>query len=229
MEELINEQAVEAAHTAEAEELKGRDSASTTSLKKFRDVASLEKAYGCLEAEFTKRSQRLKTLEGKLSALEQEKANEKANGDKSIGQTEIQTESIATFSKERKDNGENGSDSFYSRNPEAVYYARKIADFAESENDLSDEKFLEKAYVKCLLSEIKSLKEQMNDEKFLSEKIGSTTIKDKIIKEYLVGVKNSPKTLRLMGGEGSIAVMPPVRPKTLAEASALVKDYIKIK
>lgn len=228
MEELINEQAVEAAHTAEAENEKRRDTASTTSLKKFRDVESLEKAYGCLEAEFTKRSQRLKTLEGELSALREEKANAKNDGEKSIGSTEILTEKEATFAEKRSGDGD-GAEGFYSKNPEAAYYARKIADFAESEKDLSDEKFLEKAYVKCLLDEIKSLKEQMNDEKFLTEKIGSTTIKDKIIKEYLVGVKNAPKTLRLMGGEGSIVVMPPVKPKTLAEASALVKDYIKIK
>ena len=70
MEELKNEQAAVAAQTAEAEEIsEGRDEQTSTSLKKFKDVKSLEKAYGSLESEFTKRSQRIKELEGKVAEL----------------------------------------------------------------------------------------------------------------------------------------------------------------
>ena len=70
MEELKNEQAAVAAQAAEAEEIsEGRDEQTSTSLKKFKDVKSLEKAYGSLESEFTKRSQRIKELEGKVAEL----------------------------------------------------------------------------------------------------------------------------------------------------------------
>ena len=48
----------EAAHTAEAEKQEG-----ATAIGKFKDVDALMKAYNALQAEFTRRSQRLRALE----------------------------------------------------------------------------------------------------------------------------------------------------------------------
>ena len=62
MEEL-NEQMNEKTQPAEAEEIKG-EKESGVSLGKFKDVNALLNAYNSLQAEFTKRSQRLKELEG---------------------------------------------------------------------------------------------------------------------------------------------------------------------
>lgn len=61
------EQIATAAHTAEAEKVLGEKTAEI-SLGKFKDVNALLNAYNSLQSEFTKRSQRLKELEGKLAS-----------------------------------------------------------------------------------------------------------------------------------------------------------------
>ena len=60
-----NEQTEVAAHIAEAKENTGA-AATEVSLGKFKDVGSLLKAYENLESEFTRRSRRLKELEGEV-------------------------------------------------------------------------------------------------------------------------------------------------------------------
>lgn len=66
-----NEQTEVAAHTAEAENITGA-AATEVSLGKFKDVKSLLKAYENLESEFTRRSKRLKELEGEISKQKEE-------------------------------------------------------------------------------------------------------------------------------------------------------------
>ncbi len=65
MEEKINEQTLDIAQPATAEEEKGVKS-EEVSLGKFKDVGALLNAYNSLQAEFTKRCQKIKELEGKL-------------------------------------------------------------------------------------------------------------------------------------------------------------------
>ena len=66
------EQAVSTTQTAEAEKITGvADDA--VSLGKFKDVKSLLTAYENLESEFTRRSRRLKELEGIVSERKGEK------------------------------------------------------------------------------------------------------------------------------------------------------------
>ncbi len=62
--------------TAEAEKVLG-EKEGLLSLGKFKDVNALLNAYNSLEAEFTKRSQRLKELEGKINL---DKANQSLIG-----------------------------------------------------------------------------------------------------------------------------------------------------
>ena len=223
MEELTNEQAAVAAQTAEAEELlDGRNEQTTASLTKFKDVKSLEKAYNSLESEFTKRSQRIKELEGKIAEL----TEFKQNAEKQFSSQ--QKEDLPAQENLRSgDRGLSGAEEFYKEFPEAVHYAERIADFSESIDSLGNKGSLEKAYVKCLLSEADELRKKLTDEEFLFSQIEGTPIKDRVIKSYLSGVKNAPKTPYLLGRDGgSIAVLPPVKPKTLQEAGELAKDYV---
>ena len=60
-----NEQTEVAAQVAEAKKDEGA-AATEISLGKFKDVKSLLKAYGNLESEFTRRSIRLRELEGEI-------------------------------------------------------------------------------------------------------------------------------------------------------------------
>ncbi len=83
MEEIINEQVTaEISHTAEAEKINGEDG--HTSYGKFKSADALLSAYNSLQAEFTKRCQRIKELENtvnKANTLTEEiKPNESAQG-----------------------------------------------------------------------------------------------------------------------------------------------------
>ncbi len=80
-----NEQTEVAAHTAEAESSNGA-AATEVSLGKFKDVNSLLKAYENLESEFTRRSRRLRELEGEVFKQKEEITRRGASsGEKDFG------------------------------------------------------------------------------------------------------------------------------------------------
>ena len=66
--EKLNEQAVSSSHTETSEVVENGETERKVSYGKFKDLEGLLSAYNCLEAEFTKRSQRLKELESKIKA-----------------------------------------------------------------------------------------------------------------------------------------------------------------
>ncbi len=70
MENKLNEQTAVTAHTAEAENDFGAVADGQVSFGKFKDATALLKAYNSLQAEFTKRCQRVKELEGALASLD---------------------------------------------------------------------------------------------------------------------------------------------------------------
>ena len=80
MEELINEQITDSAQAVETEESVGA-AEKEISLGKFKDVSALLNAYNSLQAEFTKRCQRLKELEGKAEVDKRETRPNPAEGD----------------------------------------------------------------------------------------------------------------------------------------------------
>lgn len=67
MEELTNEQIQTLTETAEAERVTGGEKEGISLGNKFKDVNALLSAYNSLQAEFTKRCQRLKELETKMA------------------------------------------------------------------------------------------------------------------------------------------------------------------
>lgn len=78
------------AQAAEAEEKEG-----ATILRKFKDVNALAEAYGSLQAEFTRRSQRLRALEKAMENSEKSKADaENAEGDAPCAPTEEERDTI---------------------------------------------------------------------------------------------------------------------------------------
>ena len=95
MEQLKNEQTVSETQTAAAEEINGVTK-EQVSLGKFKDVNALIHAYNSLQAEFTKRCQRIKELEGavnsvdKTTAPNEQSADELEPHDKGITQEERQ-------------------------------------------------------------------------------------------------------------------------------------------
>lgn len=73
MNEQVNEQTVSTSQTVETENVKG-EVKENVSLGKFKNVEALLNAYNSLQAEFTKRSQRVKELEDAVKTFDNEKA-----------------------------------------------------------------------------------------------------------------------------------------------------------
>ncbi len=135
---------------------------STENLGKFKDAESLLKAYSNLEAEFTKKSQRLALLEQE-SEKTQLALNKQAEIEKRVEEFVTKFEQVKPFRnvlKETLTNQEGAS--------------------------------LEETAVKLLADNYKSAEHFANDGEFLNNYIFSNAeIKDKIIKEYLSKVTQS--------------------------------------
>ena len=165
---------------------------------KFKDAETLLKAYESLESEFTRRSQRLKAVEGELLARsEKDKAKEKVEGN-------------AT------------ADGFVGRYPSAVKFAEEI----ERKRIEDGEGFLgeEDAYIKILERELADRENKLkeNESQDFHKDFSQTVIKD-----YLKKIMNAKSSVKQTGG--AILTVPPKKPSTIAEASALAKNYIKRK
>ncbi len=201
-----NEQTELHTHTAEADNNLGGVTDSV-SLEKFKDVQSLLKAYNSLEAEFTKRSQRLRKLEGEneqlLKQLETKQDSSTALGDSVV-------ESKAMISD------------FLEKYPDAELYLEELSRIVDGKQG-SD--VLERCYIDLLSSKLKKQAEQLESKEYLISQIENSEIKDEIIKDFLSGILTStPKRLL---GEGEIPLTPPIRPKSLQEAKILAEDYFK--
>ena len=176
------ENAMDTSHAADAGMVIGETVINKNPYGKFKDAESLLKAYESLESEFTRRSQRLKTLEGELLA--------RSDKDK----TELKVEEKQS-DKEIK-NGENKAD-------EASAYIKVLErKLGELENNLSEQK--------------------STDKKDFGEEFSKLVIQD-----YLKKIVQAKPKAKLFGGVALVA--PPQKPQTIAEASVIAKNYIKIK
>ncbi len=166
---------------------------------KFKDAESLMKAYSNLEAEFTKKSQ-------KLAMLETE--NE-------------QKEIINTKKAEQFKEIENLASKFEILKPFSGALKESLS---SSENvDIKEEA------IRLISTSYKTAEEYSCDGEFLNNYIfSSTAIKDKIIKDYLEKLtQNSP--IKVERGSKSISLTPPNIPLTIKEAGDMAKSIIKQK
>ena len=173
--------------------------AGSKSLGKFKDAESLMKAYANLEAEFTKKSQRLSMLEQESERISQ--------------------------AQTKKQEQEKMVDEFVSKFEIAKPFSSALKEIlAQNEQtDLKDEA------IRLISSTHKTAEQFSTDEDFLNNYIYSNqSIKDKIVKEYLNKLpQNGP--IKIENGSKSISLTPSASPKTIAEASRLAKDIIKQK
>ena len=210
MEEIIkNEQTDETLPCAAATDIKG-NSEEPVSLNKFKDEKSLQKAYQSLEAEFTKRCQRLKALEEENKMLKES------------------AETSVTPSAEQNGDDNDALKEFFIKYPEAADVIKEISAYAVGE-DFGKSGFMERAYVNYLKDAYDKLKKDSATEEYLLSQIEGTSIKDEIIREYLAGVKNSNKAPVLLGEGGDIALSPLKKPRSLREAGLLAQQIINLK
>ena len=166
---------------------------------KFKDAESLLKAYSNLEAEFTKKSQKLAQLETETNRQKEEE-NRLIELDKKVDEFVTKFDSVKPFSSALKES-------------------------LRSQENTN----LEEEAIRLLSNNYKSAEAYVNDGEFLNNYIFSNKeIKDKIIKDYLSNItQNSP--IKLEKSSGSISLTPPKQPATIKEAGKLAKSIIKQK
>ena len=166
---------------------------------KFKDAESLLKAYNSLEAEFTKRSQKLATLENETIKTQNE-VSKKLEQEKRVDEFVSKFDIIKPFSS-----------------------ALKESLISSEEVDIKEEalRLISKTY--------KTAEQYSQDDEFLNNYIFSNQeIKDKIVKDYLSKItQNSP--IKMDNGSSNITLTPAKVPSTIKEAGKLAKSIIKQK
>ena len=207
-EEFIMQKGIDKAHNAQTNEISDNERSASESgrekkekeeqkeqnLGKFKNPQELLRAYGELEKEFTRKSQRLKELESGASEnceLSEEKWKEAA-------------------------------DKFFEKTPTAKPFAREIASKIMEEPSLKNDKdCFNVALTKVLLDKFRTPEQLMQDGQFLNDYVlSSDKVKSAVIEEYLRTLRagQPPKTL---ADDGLACVSLARKPKTVEEAGIM--------
>ena len=197
----------------------------STALKKFKDVDALEKAYGSLQAEFTRRSQKLKELERKLENLTAEKSAEA----ESVGVEKLRKNAEARKEAEKR------FDDFVSELEGASVRAPK--ENAEQPNQT----LVTESEPIVGLEENKSEEVKVETQSFVATGTPQTSeesssdlyervsrnegVRLKIIGEYLSSLKNTGAPI-MKTGSGLLAT-PPLKAKSILEAGNMALRLFK--
>lgn len=209
-----------------------------TAHAKFKSVDALARAYGALEAEFTRRSQRIKELEKTVENLKANLSNTDASGAEKLRKNaDVRREAAKKFDKfveelEKseevgKPNGLENEALLKQDEGQEDVAEKATATDAEGENtvtreDVSTEQVSvgekEKSFVVAENAELSS-------EELYAKASRDEKVRLKIIGEYLhsVGKTSPPLTA---GGVGTLAT-PPMKARTIADAGSLALQYFK--
>ena len=237
-----NEQTEVAAQVAEAKKDEGA-AATEISLGKFKDVKSLLKAYGNLESEFTRRSIRLRELEGEILKKNEEitrlcasSGKDKISGDGSAAQIAATDKEFAanTVAADKKVTANNAADKKVTANNAATNdatekltaenAAKKEKDVYEiltggDEDAIPPEENNRTPPAEAKTSDGGEVREQNPT----SEKT-ETIDAEEAVKAYLLRVfKNRPIAPPVFG---TAVTAPPKKPRTFEEAGRLVKTNL---
>lgn len=185
----------DAAQSGVNEEEKG------TPIGKFRNPEELLRAYGELEREFTRRSQRLAEAEKKLK--------------------EAQTPGAPT-----EEEWKTAVDKFFQDTPAAKPFAKEMAKELMRHPELKGERdCLRTALVRVLASSFRTPEQLMSDGQFLKEYVlTSAAVKAAVIEDYLKGLRGGQPPVVMRDG-GQFGPAPRKVPKSIEEAGDLfLKD-----
>ena len=167
---------------------------------KFKDAKSLLSAYNSLQAEFTRRCQRVKELQREVDRLSKINVNDNAFKNLSNGEIGVNesvnnslTDAEALIMAKRNGNSKIQAEQLNGGNNDLNF---------DSENSINNSS---------------NLTALPND------------IKQKIIREYLNDIENLKPSVTLMSGNGNAIVVPPSKPKSVAEAGELARHIFKNK
>ena len=188
---------------------------------KFKNADALLKAYNSLEAEFTKKSQKLKEIE--LNKVELLK-----NTDKEVTPDKENMSDTSLESKPQylESNWDRKVSEFIRENPKARDFAEEISSEIIQDQALSlNKECLDIALNRVLARKYQSAEQLLEDNDFLSNHIfRNDSIKDKIIADYIENLSSS-RPPKVISKRGEVSLTPPTKPKTLKEAGALANKY----
>lgn len=192
MTDKLEEKVLEEIENTNSNEMKENEA---TAVSKFKNPEELAKAYGELEKEFTRRSQRLAKLEKEIEG----------------GQNDVE-------------DWEQIVDKFFTKTPAAKPFAKDMAREIIADPSLKDGKdCLEIALTRVLLQKYRSPEEMMSDGQFLKEHVlTSDAVKQAVIEEYVRGLNEGrPPVVMSYGGEATVSSAS--KPRTIEEAGAMFK------
>lgn len=177
---------------------------------KFKSTESLIKAYENLQAEFTRKSQKLSEVSKELNSL---KDNAKQ----------------APFYE--TENYEKMVDAFFHNNPSAKKYASEISEHLLLDNKKENSfEPIEAAYTKVLANKLLNLEDTLqNDSNLLERILKNKTVQEFVIKNYLQQLKEQKTTPVISTHNGAgFSLTPKQKPTSLEEAKQLAEALFKI-
>ncbi|MBQ3494589.1 MAG: hypothetical protein IJA69_04155 [Clostridia bacterium] len=181
-------------------------------LGKFKDAESLYEAYNNLQAEFTRKCQ-------KLSELEKQKQQEEI----------VEQPKTPVFAQT---DWTNKVSDFLQKNKQAKAYAKEISSIIMSNPELMNkDDALSLAWAKVVEQKFVSPEKIVNDEEYIDKYIMSNDkIKSKILNEYIKELqKNSPPPIISVKNGGNISFPKQKQPTSLLEAKSLVEELFNTK
>ena len=186
--------------SAEAEENLGV--ADSKQFGKFKDVNALLDAYNSLQAEFTRRCQKVKELEREIKSQDKEQITNNSP--------------LSDFEREKE--------YFLTAFPDAQQKIHALLDCTAKSSDDSKGR-LGRAYVKMLEDDYKKREEYYKSPDYLIKAISEIpNLKEGVIMEYLKQVEASKPTVKLYSGDGGIAITPSSKPKNIADAGEIARQ-----
>ncbi len=227
-----NEQTEVAAQVAEAKNNEGA-AATEISLGKFKDVKSLLKAYGNLESEFTRRSKRLRELEGEILKKNEEitrlcasSGKDKFSGDDVAAETTATDKQVAANTATTNDAANDANATINATENVATENAarKKEKDVYEILTGGDEDAIPPEENAPTPPAEAKTSNGgEAPEQKPTSEKT-ETFDAEEAVKAYLLRVfKNRPIAPPVFG---TAVTAPPKKPRTFEEAGRLVKTNL---
>lgn len=213
-----------------AEREKGEENTSTV-LGKFKDVDALARAYGALQAEFTRRSQRLKELERQAENLKEEKQKQTDGAAIAVEKLRKNAQTV----KAERDKFDAFVCEIQEANVRADVESESQNKPAESQVLPKEEAFQEgiaegadNVVQPVLGRESVADKEEnyvLSSEELYEKASRDEIVRLKIIGDYLASIEKRGAPL-MRGGGGALATSPQ-KPKTVREAGSMALHFFQ--
>ncbi len=209
-------------------------------LGKFKSVEDLSQAYASLQAEFTKKSQKLSEL------LKRDNSPQSSGAMQNFVLQETKPEMEPKEEPQMEQKPEVKSDEplfeqptwketvaqFLKQNPVAKQFASEITNLLLSDKALASQPYsLDLAFGRVLAKHYKTDGDRMNDEQFLQNFVlNNEKVKQLIFKNTLLSVQKQ-KTPTTMGTQSGayLGLTPQERPNSLQEANKVLERMLKTK